>query len=287
MSTMEVVDKVNNLKEKFNNGEILSVDEIVDLRNEILKSKLEDKVKYGLLESLTKFRRKSTNLTKWDIFVDDMSRLDGVEELNELIKELNEKKDEDVTKEEISDLENKYASVLGLIHEKLNHYDRDVAINEINKKIKLFENRLDRCIEVDFGKWIKELRNEKGLSLKQLENISGVTSSYIHRIENGARRRPSVGIAEKLAKALEVNPAEFLEKLNLTSDIEVREEVPLRELLIRSKFTINNNSVNKEQKDALLNIVTKIIDANWTTDTKTLESIELITLVDKFKEVLK
>ena len=81
-----------------------------------------------------------------------------------------------------------YTNILPLIHEKLSAYDRDRAIKEFNKKIKLFNNRLSRVIEDDFGSWIKQLRKAKGYSLKDLENASGVTASYIHRIESGCKK---------------------------------------------------------------------------------------------------
>ncbi len=63
---------------------------------------------------------------------------------------------------------------------------------------------------------VKELRDRKHLSLKQLEARSGVDGSLINRIENG-KVTPRVDTILKLARALEVSVDELLSDFELNS----------------------------------------------------------------------
>jgi transcriptional regulator with XRE-family HTH domain len=59
------------------------------------------------------------------------------------------------------------------------------------------------------GEKIKHLRNEKGLSLEQLAQITDSSKSYLWELENREQANPSLEKINKLAVALDVT-AEFL-----------------------------------------------------------------------------
>jgi len=63
--------------------------------------------------------------------------------------------------------------------------------------------------ENNFGERLKARRLEKGLTLAELEALSGVDKSYLGRIETG-KRFPSAVILQKIAKPLEYGEAEIL-----------------------------------------------------------------------------
>ena len=54
------------------------------------------------------------------------------------------------------------------------------------------------------GDRIKELREERGLSLSALAKYSGVSKSYISNIERGIQTNPSLIVMKKLAETLDV-----------------------------------------------------------------------------------
>lgn len=56
--------------------------------------------------------------------------------------------------------------------------------------------------ETALGVWLKGLREEKKLSLRDLGQRSEVDHAYIYRLETGAKEAPSDDVLEKLAKAL-------------------------------------------------------------------------------------
>lgn len=65
---------------------------------------------------------------------------------------------------------------------------------------------------MDFGKKIKALRIEKGLSLPDLATRAKVSKGFLYQLENGEQENPSLDTLNKLATALEVTLADLLEK---------------------------------------------------------------------------
>lgn len=60
------------------------------------------------------------------------------------------------------------------------------------------------------AKRVKELRAERGWSQVELAARAGINRVYLARIET-AKQEPTLGVIEKLAKALKVKPAALLE----------------------------------------------------------------------------
>lgn len=75
---------------------------------------------------------------------------------------------------------------------------------------------------MDFGSYIAELRNQKGLSLRELEKrADDLNHVYIWRLEKGDRDAPSEATVEKLSKALELTTRErYVLALLLKADID-------------------------------------------------------------------
>ena len=63
-------------------------------------------------------------------------------------------------------------------------------------------------IKEKFGLKVKTLREEKGISIENLGNISNVDRNYISDIEKG-KRNVSIEIIEKILTALETDFATF------------------------------------------------------------------------------
>lgn len=56
----------------------------------------------------------------------------------------------------------------------------------------------------DFGEYLRSLRTEQRLSLREVEERAGVSISYLNQIEQGKRRPPGVGILKKLTPVYNV-----------------------------------------------------------------------------------
>jgi transcriptional regulator with XRE-family HTH domain len=63
-----------------------------------------------------------------------------------------------------------------------------------------------------FGEKITYFRNRKGWSSGQLSEESGVSRGYLWQLETGGKDKPSLEVIERLARALEVSVADFVEE---------------------------------------------------------------------------
>lgn len=63
-----------------------------------------------------------------------------------------------------------------------------------------------------FGKRVREVRQERGLSQMALADLLQVTTTYIGRIERG-ERSPSLPTIARLAKALETSVSELCREI--------------------------------------------------------------------------
>lgn len=63
-----------------------------------------------------------------------------------------------------------------------------------------------------FGDFLKDLRIRKGLKLREVEESTGVSNSYLSQVETGKRNPPHPDILKKLANVYEVSVKELMEK---------------------------------------------------------------------------
>lgn len=71
--------------------------------------------------------------------------------------------------------------------------------------------------EPDFGKYLKEIRLKKGLTLRDIEKKSGVSNAYLSQVENGKRNAPTPDILMKIHEVLGVSYDELMEKAGYIS----------------------------------------------------------------------
>ena len=64
-------------------------------------------------------------------------------------------------------------------------------------------------MEVDATK-LRQIREARALSLRELEELSGISYNTIWRIEDGRRKRTHPRTVRKLAQALGVEPTELM-----------------------------------------------------------------------------
>lgn len=79
---------------------------------------------------------------------------------------------------------------------------------------------------INIGERLKAIRNSQGISIRQLEFLSGVSQATISRIEN-ENHSPSIETLEKICKALDITLKDLVDNnenlsvdlLNLSSTI--------------------------------------------------------------------
>lgn len=132
------------------------------------------------------------------------------------------------------------------------------------------------------GDFIKHEREAQSMTLAMLAEKTGVSASYINRMERGDRKTPSIKIIERLSRALNVPVSSFL--TSAKTDIVLSENIPtLSQLLYANDFKIKEGYAelaNKEKK-ALIELFEFISDMKWDKD-KHQELAKLLERIDAF-----
>lgn len=84
------------------------------------------------------------------------------------------------------------------------------------------------------GTFIRKLREEKNMSIRQLAKYTGVSPAYISQIENNYRKNPTQHILRSLADGLGIEYHEFLLQINELSKTAVGEQKFFYEQYIES-----------------------------------------------------
>jgi transcriptional regulator with XRE-family HTH domain len=116
----------------------------------------------------------------------------------------------------------------------------------------------------------------------ELENLCGVSASYINRLERGERRSPSISVILRLAGVLDIPSSVLLAAINI-KEPQASEKITLSELIIKHEFLLNGEELSREAKEKLLKIVEHIAQCQWNSDTKVRDIFVLAELVDQFK----
>jgi len=133
----------------------------------------------------------------------------------------------------------------------------------------------------NFGIMLKHYRKLKNLSLKQLEEISGVSASYVNRLERGERKSPSITKILQLAEALGIPNSVLV--ATIIQEPRKNEKVDLSELLIKHEYLLKGGTLSRDAKEGLLKIIEHITQCQWSSDTKIRDLYVLAELVDQFK----
>jgi len=219
-------------------------------------------------------RDKTTELPHWyEELIFEVDKLQN-EEVIQLVQQM-EKLEGNENEEKIKEIEEKI--------KKLNV--PDVVDRLLNRRHRILKSRVERAISDNFGSLIKHKREEKGYSLNKLQELTGISPSYINRIEKGERKAPSLKIIEKLADALDADISELLSVAN--REDATTEITSLEELILSHNFTMNGQVASKSLKENIVSFISKLNDIEWTSETKYRDSIELMEHIDRYKSLMK
>lgn len=141
----------------------------------------------------------------------------------------------------------------------------------------------ERSIDPKFGLCIKKRRDEKGYSLSEMENLTGVSASYINRLEKGERKAPSLPIMQSIGKVLGIDIPVLL---NLATPSETDEDInEIRDIFVENDFRMNDIFATTPIKELVIKLFDCIISAQWE-DNKFLEGAEMLQTIDKLEGLL-
>lgn len=65
---------------------------------------------------------------------------------------------------------------------------------------------------MEFGEYLKNVRKNKNLSLRELSSLTGISHPYLSQLENGKNKRPTPDILKKLSDGMSIPYIGLLEK---------------------------------------------------------------------------
>lgn len=68
----------------------------------------------------------------------------------------------------------------------------------------------NQTLILEFGEYIKRLRRDKGISLRELARRTGVSQPYLSQLETGKYKNPSPEKLGELSKGLGISYAELM-----------------------------------------------------------------------------
>jgi transcriptional regulator with XRE-family HTH domain len=91
----------------------------------------------------------------------------------------------------------------------------------------------------DFGAYLRRLRQEQKLTLREVEEMAGVSNSYLTLIERGLRKPPGADVLKKLAPVYNVPIRDLLRAAGYLAE-ENREISEEEEIEMAFQFVMND-----------------------------------------------
>ena len=141
-------------------------------------------------------------------------------------------------------------------------------------------------ISDNFGMLLKHYREIRNFTLKELEDISGVSASYIFRLERGDRTAPGLPKLMALCDALDIPYYQVLATVFKESASKNDALQTVQEVLIANDFLVNGEPINREAKEQLIKIIGHVIACDWSPSAQMREMYMLSELINQFKTAL-
>ena len=116
---------------------------------------------------------------------------------------------------------------------------------------------------IEFGEYIRSLRKRKGLTISQLEELTGISNAYISQIETGKRRTPSPDILQKLASHLNVSHEHLMQEAGyMQRDIGHHAPYDLLQILLHNDVYFDGIKLSAKQCKLLRDIAEEFIQTS-------------------------
>lgn len=131
-----------------------------------------------------------------------------------------------------------------------------------------------------FAEKLKRLRKARGMTLQQLSAATGISPSYISRLERNEKQCPSFPILVELSRALKVDLMTLAEGL-----IEQEEVVDLYSLMFRSPLRVADKVLTEKETMIILSVIERIVEFEWSRESQWHEFAELGDAINKLKNL--
>lgn len=152
-----------------------------------------------------------------------------------------------------------------------------VSVKRYTKEVSVLK-QIERQANEGFGVLLRHYRLKKGYTLEELEKMSGISRSYLCRIENDERNSPSYEKVYTLAKLLNI-------KLPQLENLSKKEEKDIFGILLSVPYTINDRRVTPKTKELIVRLLDYVISCRWDED-RIKNILEVEEIISSIKEQL-
>lgn len=128
---------------------------------------------------------------------------------------------------------------------------------------------------------LKYYREKRGFTLKNLEEKTGVSASYLNRLEKGSRNCPTIEVLDLISKGLDISINCLLA---IPSEVKIKS---FEELLIRNDFIINEKRSELEIKQKIIELFEIIKKSNDEHEDINKNIYEILCKSNDLKELLR
>jgi transcriptional regulator with XRE-family HTH domain len=93
----------------------------------------------------------------------------------------------------------------------------------------------------ELGRLVQQARKARELTLRALDELSGVTYRWIGRLERGEMRVPAPGMLTKIAEALDIAP----EEIDRITGGQISHDLPPLGIYFRAKYRLTPKEIKK------------------------------------------
>lgn len=251
---MELLDEIDTKSKNEGTTE----EEVKKLMKEAKKITLDsDEIRTKIYETINNIRRRTSSLTRWDILMTDMKdlakgKLKGNEDFQKVLTFLDNVESariSPITNKALRSLKKDYKAASSIAKGCVDSNLFSNFTNEIDKKMRMLENRTKRISNNNFSDWFKKIVKEQNISLKDLSEKSGISISYLYRLESTNDITPSNKMLEKLAKGLNIKVSEIPVKKETSIDDSKTKKSTTRTKKAKAKTEITKSNIREKNRD--------------------------------------
>ncbi|BBX65023.1 transcriptional regulator [Mycobacterium saskatchewanense] len=126
---------------------------------------------------------------------------------------------------------------------------------KLSAKVSTVASDVASTVASDIGSFIRDLRENAQVSVRQLAERSGVSNPYLSQVERGLRK-PSADVLNQIAKALRISAEVLYVRAGI---LEPSEQSQVRDAIV------TDTAITERQKQVLLDIYASFIQQNEVT----------------------
>jgi len=133
------------------------------------------------------------------------------------------------------------------------------------------------------GSFIRHRREELKYSLNDLGKITGISNSYINRLERNERKACSLPIIYNLAEGLNVSVWDILD-VAIPID---RPPISLSNLILKSDCLVNDKKASIALKELIVELNDEVLRVNWDESNRFQAGAVILDLVSMIKSIIE